>query len=80
MDIKALNKLAKACRRLGISHLKTTEVEIELKNEVIPGRTRVRKNLAPVNEALFNEPDAMTQQQQALSDQDLLFWSSESTQ
>jgi hypothetical protein len=78
MDIKSLSKLAKACRKLGISHLKTEEVEISLSPEITPVTVKKRQKLAPVNEALFNEPDAEAQQK--LTDMDLLFWSSESAQ
>jgi hypothetical protein len=80
MDIKKLNKIAKACRRLGVKHLKTPDVEIELASDIQEMKPARRKKLAPPNEALFNEPDALAQQSQALTDNDLLFWSSESTQ
>lgn len=78
MDIKSLGKLARACRKLGISHLKTEEVEINLSPEIKPASRKPRQKLAPVNESLFNEPDAEAQQK--LTDMDLLFWSSESAQ
>lgn len=78
MDIKTLNKLAKVCRRLGITHLKTDDVEIHLSGEVVPARTRTRRQATPVNESIFNEPDAFTQQKMALTENDLLFWSTQS--
>lgn len=81
MDIKTLNKLAKACRKLGISHLKTDECEITFSSDILPLQPKKRPSkLAPVNESLFSETDAMTQKTKELSDVDLLFWSSESTQ
>jgi len=83
MDIKSLNKLAKACRKLGISHLKTDEVEISLSPEIVAAPTKPRKSMTPVNEALFSESDSMDQQKRAfkeMSDHDLLFWSSEGSQ
>jgi hypothetical protein len=83
MDIKALNKLAKACRKLGIAHLKTGDIEIAFASDIMPLRVTKRKSLAPVNESIFNEPDINTQQRNAareLSETDLLFWSSESAQ
>jgi hypothetical protein len=80
MDIKELNKLARVCRRLGIKHLKTEEFELELSPDIQAKPVKTRKKLAsPVNESLFNEPDAATQQKNALLDRitenDLLFWS-----
>lgn len=75
MDIKTLNKLAKACRKLGIAHLKTDEIEIHLSPEIVSAPKRTPRTLAPVNESLFSEPDAQTQQKAALTDMDLLFWS-----
>ena len=76
MDIKTLTALARACRRLGVSHLKTAEVELDLRSDVTPA-TRRRRTSAPANEALFNEPDAFKQQAPGgLSETDLLFWSS----
>lgn len=78
MDIKSLNKLAKACRKLGVSHLKTDEVELNLSADIVPARKRTRKQSAPANESLFNEPDAYAQQKRALTDTDLLFWSTNS--
>lgn len=78
MELKELNKLAKACRRLGIKHLKTDEFELELSSDILPAQVKKRKTLAPVNESLFNEPDATSQHHTALkelSDTDLLFWS-----
>ncbi len=74
MDIKALRKLARECRKLGITHLKTEGVELDITGDVTPARRRTRR-ASPVNEALFNEPDTAQQQQRALNEYDLLFWS-----
>lgn len=78
MDIKTLNKLARACRKLGISHLKTDEVDLTLANDIIAAPKRKARMSVPVNEALFNEQDAYSQQNpkiKEMSETDLLFWS-----
>lgn len=75
MDIKALNKLAKACRKLGISHLKTSEVELDLSAEVVRPVTRRKRasTHAPVNESLFSD-DGLGKTR-TLTETELLFWS-----
>lgn len=78
MDIKTLNQLARACRKLGISHLKTSEVDITLATDIVQAPKRKSRMSIPVNEALFNEEDALAQQGlkiKDISETDLLFWS-----
>jgi len=74
VDIKTLNTLAKACRKLGISHLKTPELEITLSSDILSPRASARgerRKSAPANEAIFDEAVS-----DKISDTDLLFWSS----
>lgn len=80
MDIKELNKIAKACRKLGIKHLKTDEFEIELGSDIQPIEKKTRSRKA-VNESIFEEASLTpAMNQTSLSDAELLFWSSENTQ
>lgn len=78
MDIKTLTKLAKTCRKLGVSHLKMGDLDITLSSDILPAQKNTRAKLNPVNESLFTEQDGFTQQgnaQKDLNHTDLLFWS-----
>lgn len=76
MTIKELTQLAKTCRRLGITQLKTSDCEITLGGDVSAPQKRTRKSSTPLNDALFNEP-SVDEQQKMPSDSDLLFWSTQ---
>jgi hypothetical protein len=69
MDIKALEKLAKACRKAGISYFKNEEFEFKLDANPQPARKRNNKQSLPMsNDDAIASEDSLTQDQ-------LLFYS-----
>lgn len=74
MNLKELAKLAKICRKLGISHYKSADFEFSLDRDVPSKRVRKAKvnktDLQQTLEAMSDEiPGDMP------SDESLLFWS-----
>lgn len=67
-DVKLLNKLAKACRKAGISHYKCTEFEFTLSSEEPLKVVRLKGNQTP-----SLAPDKFFTEE--LSDEERLFWS-----
>lgn len=68
MDIKALEKLAKACRKAGISYFKNEEFEFKLDGNPEPVRKRNNKQALPMSNEPVASEDSLTQDQ-------MLFWS-----
>lgn len=70
MDLKALEKLAKACRKAGIKHYKDAQLEFTLSDE--PYRqTRTRKAKNPQ----VKETDESTMSLDGLTEEQILMWS-----
>jgi hypothetical protein len=67
MSPKDLKKLAKACREAGITHFKNAEIEFTL-SEDAPVLTTKKKADMPIIDQHLETPDA-------ISEEDLLFWS-----
>lgn len=80
MSPKEIKKLADACRKAGIKSFKNSEVEFTL-SDTIPlaqsNTRRVRK--ATVSDTL-EQPDVIINDETALSDEEILFWSSPQTE
>lgn len=74
MDLKALKELAKACRLAGIKSYKSGDIEFTLADEAPTVRTR-KKRKNEVEQKTLAEP-ASEPEQDALSESELLFWSS----
>lgn len=80
MSPKEIKKLADACRKAGIKSFKNAEVEFTLADElpVVHRRTaRAQKETTFVDPI---QPDAIINDENALSEDDLLFWSSRTTE
>lgn len=68
-NYKELKKLASACRKAGIKHFKSAEMEFTLTDEIPVAPTRSKKASLLASPNTSFETDS-------LSTEDLLFWSS----
>jgi len=64
-DAKALKRLADTCRKAGISNFKGYGVEFTLSDYIAP----------PKNSAISSQMDSPFEAEGALSDEDLMLWS-----
>lgn len=72
MDIKALKRIAAACRKAGISHFKSADYEFTLTEEVPKTAYKLSKEAVKTVQKLSSQGEVETD---GLSEQDLLFWS-----
>jgi hypothetical protein len=73
IDLKQLQKLAKLCRSLGVTHIKNGDFELELSSNQPATRQRRSRKAVPIVEG-----DALDEnfESDSLSPEDLMLWSS----
>lgn len=76
MSPKEIKKLADACRRAGIKSFKNSEVEFTLSDVLPIVPTRIRREQKATVSDVLQQPDAVINNENELSEDDLLFWSS----
>lgn len=74
MDIKQITKIAKACRKAGITSFKCPEFEFTVSDN-LPEPKRIHKSQIASKDAEVSEPEKV--ETETLSDEALLFWSSQ---
>jgi len=71
-NLKDLSKIADICRKKGIETIKISADSVEFKLKDLP--------IKPTKRELSAVPDLNTEDKQAISDEDVLFWSAGSTE
>lgn len=73
IDLKQLQKLAKLCRSLGITHIKEGEFELSLSTQEPAKKSRSRRSNNQADETSTAVDDQF--ESDSLNDDDLLLWS-----
>jgi hypothetical protein len=76
MSPKEIKKLADACRRAGIKSFKNAEVEFTLSDVLPTTHTRSKRGNKSTIAQDLEQPDAIINNEDDLSEEELLFWSS----
>lgn len=80
MSPKEIKKLADACRRAGIKSFKNSEVEFTLSDSLPIAHNNTRRVSKITVSDVLQQPDVIVNDETALSEEELLFWSSPQTE